>query len=70
MALDVGAGSLMSAAVPVPAVDAGASSAPRPSSSVLFGDGETLKRDLVAWAKAVASMAREISAAHTQHLPC
>nr|TKW04717.1 hypothetical protein SEVIR_7G127450v2 [Setaria viridis] len=69
MALDVG--SLLSA-VPVPALDAGDCSTPRPWSAgngggeavsgavpVLFGDDEALKRDLVAWAKAVASMARE-----------
>ncbi|RLM65329.1 hypothetical protein C2845_PM16G09410 [Panicum miliaceum] len=34
---------------------------------VLFSDGETLKRELVAWAKAVASVAGRES---TQLLPC
>ncbi|CAN6248869.1 unnamed protein product [Urochloa humidicola] len=81
MALDVG--SLLSVA-PVPALDAGASSAPRPwsrnsaagaaaavsvdASTALFGgdDDMRLKRELVAWVKAVASMARESA----QQLPC
>ncbi|CAL5031730.1 unnamed protein product [Urochloa decumbens] len=79
MALDVGSLSLLPA-VPVPALDAGASSAARRWSgsgagvavsvdaSALFrgGDDTRLKRELVAWAKAVASMARESAA---QQLP-